>query len=101
MDVQELKAAICKTIDDNKERIIEFAKLTEKNPELGFKEIKTARATADFFKDLSLTYREGLALTGIKASLKETNTGPNVAILGELDAVLCPDNPKADPKTGA
>lgn len=101
MDVQELKAAICKTIDDNKEKIIEFAKLTEKNPELGFKEIKTARATANFFKDLSLKYREGLALTGIKASLKETNTGPNVAILGELDAVLCPDNPKADPKTGA
>ena len=44
--------------------------------------------------------REGLAITGIKAKLKDIGTGPNVAILGELDAVLCPDSPLADPQLG-
>jgi len=101
INIQELKALVCKTIDENQEKIIEFAKLTEKTPELGFKEEKTARATAQFFQELNLTCQEGLALTGVKARLKEDTNGPNVAVLGELDAVLCPDSPKADPQTGA
>ena len=37
----------------------------------------------------------------MKTSLKPGAAGPNVAILGELDAVVCPDSPTADPQTGA
>lgn len=101
MSVQELKALVCQQIDKHAEKIIDFAKLTEQHPEMGFKEHKTARFVADFFQELELPYRDGLALTGLKAKLKADAAGPNVAILGELDAVLCPDSPKADPTTGA
>lgn len=101
MNAQALKQAVCQMIEDNAAKIIDFAKTAQGQPELGFKEYKTARQTADFLKSLGLSCREGLAVTGVKAKLKEEATGPNVAILGELDAVLCPDSPLADPQTGA
>ncbi len=101
MKATELKEMVCKTIDDNKERIINLAKKIEQNPELGYKEIKTSQLVRDFFKELDMPYREGLAITGVKAKLKENSSGPNVAVLGELDALVCSDNPIADPMTGA
>lgn len=101
MNVKELKKIVCKTIDENSHKIIDFAKKIEQTPELGYKEIKTSRLAIDFLKDLNISYREGLAVTGVKAKLKEKSSGPNVAILGELDAVLCLDSPIADPITGA
>lgn len=102
MDSQEIKKLICQVIDENSEKIINYAKEVAKHPELGFKEFKTTELTGDFLKELGLTVRENIAITGVKSKLKdEEATGPNVAVLGELDAVLCPDSPTADCQTGA
>lgn len=101
MNKKELKELVCKTIDDNAERLIELCKEFEACPELGFKEVKTSEKVAKFFEELNITYRKNLALTGVKGKLKENCDGPNVAIIGELDAVLCPTSDKADPLTGA
>lgn len=101
MDLSSVKKEVCKIIDQNSELIINFAQATEKVPELGYKEHKTARLTADFLRTEGFACREGLALTGVKTKLYEKSSGPNIAILGELDAVLCPDSPTADPQTGA
>lgn len=101
MDVQEIKKRVCQSIDDHAEQIIHFVREAEKQPELGYKETKTAAAVAKFLSDLGYSCREGLAITGVKTSLKPGADGPNVAILGELDAVVCPDSPSADPQTGA
>lgn len=101
MNIQDLKNKVCSTIDEHAQKLIDLAITIEKNPELGYKEVKTAALTAGFLKDLNFNCREGLAITGIKTALKDNASGPNVAILGELDAVLCPDSPKADPLTGA
>ncbi|MDQ7794006.1 MAG: amidohydrolase [bacterium] len=70
-------------------------------PELGFKEQATAGRVARELRALGLEVREGLALTGIKARLPGRRRGPTVAVLGELDAVICPEHPEADPQTGA
>lgn len=96
-----MKKKVCQAIDENANQIINYVQAVAKCPELGFKEKKTAALTADFFRHLNLSYRENLAVTGIKAKLKEKAAGPNVAILGELDAVICPDSPMADATTGA
>ena len=101
MDVTEIKKKVCQTIDAHANQIAEFVREAEKNPELGYKETKTAAAVAKFLSELGYSCREGLALTGVKTSLKPDATGPNVAIIGELDAVVCPDSPAADPQTGA
>ena len=101
MEIKDLKDAVCKIIDEHSERIITLAQKVAQYPELGYKEDMTSQAVKDFFTEIDLQYQDGLAITGVKASLKEKSIGPTVAILGELDAVLCPDSPYADPTTGA
>ncbi len=70
-------------------------------PELGFKENKTAARVKAVFADLGLAAQDGLALTGVRATLKGGRPGPTVALMGELDALIVPDHPRCDPHTGA
>ncbi len=97
----ELKARVCREIDRRKDEIIKTALDILENPETGFREIKTSRLVREKFKELGLSHREGLALTGLKGSISGQGAGPSVAILGELDSLIIPDHPKADLKTGA
>ncbi len=101
MDKTALKETVCRVIDIHSEKIISAAQAIAQHPELGFKEFATAEAVKRFFSDIGLAYQDGLAITGVKAKLKAGSAGPTVAILGELDAVICPDSPNADPTTGA
>ena len=101
LEIAKIKEKVCQSIDAHAEKIVDFARMAETQPELGYKETKTARAVAKFLSELGYSCREGLALTGVKTSLAPGAAGPNVAIIGELDAVVCPDSPAADPQTGA
>src|SRR5690606_23102776 len=71
------------------------------NPELGFKEVKTARLVEHTLKDLGLAPQTGLALTGVRATMSGSKSGPTLALLGELDGLVVSDHPLADPETGA
>lgn len=101
MNKEELKQTVNETIDRHARKIIQFTQEIEKTPELGFKETRTASAVVQFLHEIGYSCREGLALTGVKTELKPGAVGPNVAVIGELDAVICPDSPAADPLTGA
>lgn len=101
MNRDDLKKALCRSIDNWGERAINLALDIESHPELGFKEFRTSEKVGDFFKTIGLPFQGGLAGTGIKARLKENASGPNLAVLGELDGIICSDSPKADAKTGA
>ncbi len=101
-DREELKRRVCAAIDRRKAEFIDLAKDVFENPETGFNETKTAQAVARFFDRLGLGYRDGLALTGIKARIQGgAGPGPSVAILGELDSLIVNDHPNADARTGA
>ncbi|MCI1945764.1 MAG: peptidase dimerization domain-containing protein [Clostridium luticellarii] len=100
-EIKKLKQLVCSTIDDNSEKIINFSKSVEREPELGFKEKKTSQKVKNIFDEIGLKYRDRLAITGVKAKLKDNCDGINVAVLGELDAVICRGNKNADPETGA
>ena len=89
MDINELKNIVLKTIEDNKEEILRASEEIYFNPEFGYKEIKSTKITVDFLKKLGLEVEEKIAVTGCKAVLKGGKSGPNVAILGELDAISC------------
>ena len=97
--MEKLKQLVCARIDEQAQEVIAIVKSIESEAELGYKEQKTAAKIASFFAKQGLPYQTGLALTGVKASIGAGDV--NVAILGELDAVLCADSPKADPNTGA
>lgn len=101
MDINLLKDKVLQTIDEHKERIIKLTQEIEAHPELGYKEERTAALVKKLYDDIGLSCLEGLAVTGVKAKLKDEHTGPSIAILGEMDAVICPDSKTADPMTGA
>ncbi len=101
MDREGLRAAVAAAIDRRREQIIGAGEAVMDQPELGFKEVVTARRVADTLTALGLPCEEGLAITGVKATLAGTRPGPTLALLGELDALIVPDHPRADPVTGA
>ncbi len=96
-----LKQSICAAIDRNAERIIALGERIRRQPELGFKEFKTARLAEETFLGLGLKPRGGLALTGVRAEVAGAKDGPTFALLGELDGLVVQGHPIADPETGA
>ena len=98
---EELKSRICEEIDRRSEEIIGVAEAILKNPEPGFREVKTSKIVSQKFKELGIGHRTGLAITGVKGMVQGDGDGPPVGGLGELDSLIVPEHPKADPKTGA
>ena len=98
---EDVKRAVCEAIDRNGERIITLGERIRRHPELGFKEFKTARLVEETFASLGLKTQTGLAVTGVRAVAEGAKDGPAFALLGELDALVVPGHPIADPITGA
>jgi amidohydrolase len=96
-----LKARVCQTVDAHADELEALARQIFAQPELGFKEHRTARVVHDWFDRLGLSHQDGIALTGSRADLACGAPGPTVAILGELDSLLCWEHPDRDPETGA
>ncbi|PYN00418.1 MAG: amidohydrolase [Candidatus Rokuibacteriota bacterium] len=102
MTKSELKQRVYEAIDRRGEEIIGLGEQIRRHPELGFKEVKTARLVEDTFKKLGLVPRAGLALTGVRADAGgRGGDGPTFAVLGELDALVVAGHPEGDPGTGA
>jgi len=101
MEREKLKSIICQEIDANKEEIISIGRKIFSSPEMGFKELKTSTLIKKTFESLGLEYKDKLALTGIKAQVKGRKSECRVAVMGEMDAVLCPAHEFADTNTGA
>ena len=97
----ELKKRVCQTIDEQSDRIIDVSKHIMANPEIGFQEKKTAVYVKEQFEKMGLTCRSGLARTGVKTRMSGRKSELTFGILGELDALLVPDSPVADPVTHA
>ena len=96
-----MKTAVGQTIDAHGSELEALARQIFAQPELGFKEHRTASVVQEWFDRLGLDHRDGIALTGTRADLACGSAGPTVAILGELDSLLCWEHPDRDPRTGA
>ena len=100
-DRQRLKVRACAAIDANAERIISLGERILRQPETGFREVKTARLVADTMASIGLEPSTGLAITGVKAKGGANEQGPTLALIGELDSLAIHDHPFADHETGA
>ena len=100
-DVAELKARACRAIDAHAAELEGLARAIYAVPELGFKEHHAAGLVRDWFDRLGLPHQDGIAITGSKAIVQGGQPGPTVAILGELDSLLCWEHPDRDARTGA
>ncbi len=96
-----MKEAVCQAIDRRRDEIVGAGEAIMDQPELGFKEWQTADKVCAVFSHLGLSFENQLALTGVKARLNGGGDGPTVALMGELDALVVPDHPRANRQTGA
>src|SRR3989442_4824434 len=102
MTKNELKERVYAAIDRRAEEIVGLGERIRKHPELGFKEVKTARLVEETFAGLGLKPKAGLALTGVRAEAPgRAGDGPTFALLGELDGLVVAGHPEGDPVTGA
>lgn len=91
-----LKEKVIHAIDENRDKIIDFAEQIFNKPELGYRENHTTYRVEKELEALGLTVEREVALTGCRATLNNQNRGPRIAVMGELDAVICMEHPNAD-----
>lgn len=101
MDKQILKQQVMDTIDAHADELVAIGKKIFANPELGYKEFETSKLVQETFDKIGLAHQDGLGITGVKAKVAGKSSKVNVAIMGELDSVLCYGHPAANPTNGA
>ena len=98
---EELKDRAFAEIDSRAEELISLSKQILANPEPGFREFKTAALVGEQFAAMSVPFRSGLGMTGVRGEIIGGSEGPSMAIMGELDSLIVHEHPHADADTGA
>lgn len=95
MDISQIKNKILSAVQSGERWTKDIAKEIYKNAEMGFCEEKSSALVRNAFEELGIEYEYPLAVTGVKATLKGRNSNFNVCLIGELDAIVCPEHPDA------
>ena len=100
MNREQLKIRAVESIEARKDELIAIGRALFAMPETGFREHKSAAYVKKVLMDLGLEVCDGLALTGLRAVAKGRSRDYNVGVMGELDALVMPQHPHADPQSG-
>lgn len=100
MDTLQLKKIAFAQTDKDRESILALGREIYKHPETGYRETATTKRLADALECLGLEVERNIAVTGCRAHTEKTDR-PKIAVMGELDSVICDDHPDCVPKTGA
>ena len=92
---------IVQAVEKHRERILAAERFIWAHPETGYREVETSRYMEDAFEALGYTLTRAEGIPGFYTVLDTGREGPEVLVLGELDSILCPTHPDADPGTGA
>ncbi len=101
MTTAEMKKRACEVIDKHADELLELNQSIFAEPELGYKEFKTAAKIKTHLDKLGYSYTDGVAITGIVTPVEGGQHNVKLALMGELDAVVVPGHKYADPVTGA
>jgi len=101
MAIDELKQILVQCIQNNRDEIIEIGETIYRTPETGFREFQTAAYVRSKLDEWGVTYTNIEEYPGIKVTIDTGREGPGLAIVGELDALICPEHPDSDRETGA
>ena len=93
--------ALFDAVEQEKDRILTAERHLWKHPESGYREWKTHRYLADIFRNLGYELHEAGDIPGFYTVLDTGRPGPEVLVFGELDSLIVPTHPDADPVTGA
>jgi len=92
---------LARAVDKYRELILEAERFIWKHPETGYREKVTSKYMEDAFRNLGYDLVIADGITGFYTCIDTGRPGPEILILGELDAVICPSHKDADPQTGA
>ena len=90
-----------KAVDKHRQKILDALDYIWKNPETGFREVKTSAYLEKEFEGLGYTLTRAGNIPGFYTDIDTGRPGPTVLIFGEMDSLICPEHPDADPDTGA
>ncbi|MBR2459697.1 MAG: amidohydrolase, partial [Clostridia bacterium] len=93
--------SIVRAVEKYRDLILSAERYIWANPETGYKEFKTTAYMAEQFEKLGYKLNYGEDITGFYTLIDTGRNGPEVMVLAELDSVICPTHPGADPVTGA
>lgn len=96
-----MKNIISHAVDAHREKILAAHDYIWANPETGYREVKTSSYLEEQFRALGYELQKPEGITGFCTVIDTGREGPEVLVLGELDSIICPAHPQADPKTGA
>ena len=68
-------------------QVVAWRRDIHRNPELGFRETRTAKLVADHLRALGITVEEGVGFTGVVGVLTGARRGPTVALRADMDAL--------------
>ena len=69
------------------QKVLAWRRDIHQHPELGNREVRTAKLVADHLRSLGLDVKTGIATTGVVAVLKGGKPGPRIAIRADMDAL--------------
>jgi amidohydrolase len=84
---QQLSAEIDRLAGGVEPKVIAWRRDIHQHPELGNREVRTAKLVADHLQSLGLEVRTGVAYTGVVAVLRGGKPGPVVALRADMDAL--------------
>lgn len=82
---------IKRAIDKSFNEMVDIRRYLHQYPELSFKEEKTAKYIANFYKQLGLPYQEKVGGNGVIATLKGGKPGKTVGLRADFDALPIQD----------
>ena len=88
-------------VEKNRALILDTQNYIWNHPETGYKEVLTSKYLEDAFENLGYKLVRAGDIPGFYTVFDTGRPGPEVMVLGELDAVICENHPDADPITGA
>ncbi|MBQ9951566.1 MAG: amidohydrolase [Clostridia bacterium] len=88
-------------VDRHRDLILKTQDYIWKNPETGYREVKTNRWMEETFESLGYEIVRAGDIPGFYTVIDTGRPGPEVLVMGELDSLICREHPDADPETGA
>ena len=86
-NVNPLSSQVDRLAQEITPQVVTWRRDFHKNPELGNREVRTAKVIADELRRLGYEVQTGVAHTGVVAVLKGAKPGPVVALRSDMDAL--------------
>ena len=96
-----LKSSFSSTVNQRSDELERIARDILDHPESGYREVRTSKLVADWFRDAGLEVQTDIAKTGVIGTLDTGKPGPHISVMGELDSLIVPGHAHADSDTGA